>query len=46
MQYFLTLHRLSNNNSSLNTLWSDEIFGRHALLSRGWRAQDKRKIMD
>ncbi len=22
-------------------LWGDETFGRHALLSRGWRAKDK-----
>ena len=26
------------------TLWGDEIFGRHALLSRGWGFQDKRSI--
>src|ERR1700733_1598317 len=25
-------------------LWGDEIFGRHALLSRGWGSQDKRSI--
>ena len=25
-------------------LWGDEIFGRHALLSRGWGVQDKRSI--
>lgn len=26
-------------------LWGDEIFGRHALLSRGWGLRDKRCIM-
>jgi len=26
------------------TLWGDEIFGRHALSSRGWGSQDKRSI--
>jgi len=25
-------------------LWDDEIFGRHALSSRGWGSQDKRSI--
>jgi hypothetical protein len=29
---------------SLYTLWGDEIFGRHALSSRGWGSQDKRSI--
>ena len=28
----------------LCTLWDDGIFGRHALLSRGWGIQDKRSI--
>jgi hypothetical protein len=26
-------------------LWGDEIFGRHALLSRGWGARDKHSVM-
>jgi len=39
--FVLTLHC---NRSLNNILWSDEIFGRHALLSRGWRSQDKQKV--
>ena len=29
-------------HQALITLWGDEIFGRHALLSRGWGNLDKR----
>jgi hypothetical protein len=32
MAFYVDLH----NKGSLK-LWGDEIFGRHALLSRGWR---------
>jgi hypothetical protein len=28
----------------ITILWGDEIFGRHALLSRGWGSQNKRSI--
>lgn len=41
------IHRLvtDHNQSVLGfILWGDEIFGRHALSSRGWGLQDKRSI--
>jgi len=40
--YCLILHSQTENSSSI--LWGDEIFGRHALSSRGWGQQDKRSI--
>ena len=35
---------LSNSPKRGSILWGDEIFGRHAPLSRGWGEQDKRSI--
>jgi hypothetical protein len=39
---WLILHQ--QTTSSLNTLWGDETFGRHALSSRGWGSQDKQSV--
>lgn len=39
--FIVTLHCQRSLN---NILWGDEIFGRHALSSRGWGSQDKRSI--
>jgi hypothetical protein len=35
---------ITHHSLLIFTLWGDEIFGRHTLLSRGWGTQDKLSV--